>query len=174
MARFSLLEMCAGSMTIHYKLIPLDDRPGVMDIPAKLDQEEHRLTASQPIQSVLSGDADDTSTDLSDLGAVLAKATSIVEDSMEIDRERDIVIGRFFVCLDKVELPQLKNNVHSCFCVMKCQHHWVMTSSLPALPILFWRWLVKLPVYDPATIVSLSVFGGTGRLGQVSYPSLLQ
>ena len=160
-------------MTIHYKLIPLDDRPCVMNIPAKLDPEDLRLS-SQSIQSVMSGDTYETPTDLVDSAEVLAKATSIVEDSMEIDREKDIIIGRFLVCLDEVELPQLKSNVHSCFCVMKCQHHWVMTSSLPAQPTLLWRWLVKLPVYDPSTIMSISVFGGTGRLGQVSCLSLSQ
>lgn len=152
-------------MLIHYHLICLDERPSMMKIPIKLEHDESKTALGQwtiPEERNLDISAIEQSELSSSSSSVFTPSNSQIEDTTS-----DIIIGNLRIFLEGIELTQLKPNVHTCFCILKCRHHWAMTTPQMANASISWNWLLKLPLYDPATLVSLSVFGETGRHSQV-------
>ncbi|GMH42146.1 hypothetical protein BSKO_10065 [Bryopsis sp. KO-2023] len=66
-------------------------------------------------------------------------------------------IGHFCILIDSLELV----NPVDCFCVMKFGPHWCKTIEHVAADLYTWKWEIKLPIYDPATMLSFSVFQET-------------
>jgi len=82
--------------------------------------------------------------------------------------KKEALLGNLEVFLDWIELENVKSTVQSCFCVLKCAEHWALTASQSIEATMYWKWLLKLPIYEPATVLSLTVFCEGGRVRQVS------
>jgi len=146
-------------MQINFNFICLDRRPQRTKISTNPEG-----TSSDQLGSI----SGELSTDyLSPISEESDPHTKLIEAVSK----RGGMIGSFRLFLEYIELDNLKPNIHSVFCVIKFNHHWAMTSSELAQPVIHWKWILQLPVHDPASLVSITVFGsggGAGRMNQVT------
>lgn len=143
-------------MEVHHKLIPLDRRPHVLNSLQVQDAQSRLLLSSSSESS------------RSDSSSPYASRRAPLIDAENTVIKKDALLGNLEVFLDWIELENVKSGVQSCFCVLKCAEHWALTASQSIEPTLYWKWLLKLPIYEPATVLSLTVFGEGGRVRQVS------
>lgn len=62
--------------------------------------------------------------------------------------------GEFSIVLESLELEEPVD----CFCVLKCGPHWCKTIVHPAAKFCTWEWQIKLPIYDPGTLLVFAAF----------------
>ncbi|KAK9810133.1 hypothetical protein WJX72_005374 [[Myrmecia] bisecta] len=63
-------------------------------------------------------------------------------------------IGVVKLVLGRVDLPNAVNS----FVVLKCGPHWGRSLTIPSSAKPVWDWEVHLPIYDPSTLLLLTVF----------------
>eukprot|EP00210_Caulerpa_lentillifera_P008307 g7927.t1 len=145
-----------GSMEVQHKLISLDRRPNVLHLLQVKDPQSGRQSVTPP------------GTPRSDPPTPnFLKAPTHNHEEVNV-KQQETLVGNLEIFLDYIELSNVKSTVQSCFCVLKCAQHWALTTSQTLDSIMQWKWLIKIPVYEPATVLSLAVFGESGRVRQLT------